>query len=105
MSSSSSGPALPTLIVTGGASDGLQIPLEAPGAEKTIGSGPSSHSGSPAATSTLIHARIAWEDAAVLLSDEGSAAGTFVNGEKVEAGHVLRTAIASPSVLPGRRRA
>ena len=34
MSSSSSGPLLPTLIVTGGPSDGLQIPLEAPGAEK-----------------------------------------------------------------------
>src|SRR6185436_1165303 len=43
MSSSSSGPLLPTLIVTGGTSDGLQIPLEAPGAEKIIGSGPSSH--------------------------------------------------------------
>ena len=89
MSSSASGPLLPTLIVTGGASDGLQIPLEAPGAEKIIGSGPSSHLRLTARNVDTLHARIAWEDAGVVLSDVGSAAGTFVNGERVESEQVL----------------
>ena len=89
MSSSSSGPLLPTLIVTGGASDGLQIPLEAPGAEKIIGSGPSSHLRLTSRNVDTLHARIAWEDTGVLLSDVGSAAGTFVNGERVETEQVL----------------
>ena len=88
--SSSSAPALPTLIVTGGASDGLQIQLEAPGAEKTIGSGATSHIRLTSRNVDFTHARIAWEDTSVLLSDEGSAAGTFVNGEKVAVGHVLQ---------------
>lgn len=90
MSSSSSGPPLPTLIVTGGASDGLQIQLEAPGAEKTLGSGPASHIRLASRNVGFKHARISWEDSAILLSDEGSAAGTFVNGEKVAGGHVLQ---------------
>jgi FHA domain-containing protein/IPT/TIG domain-containing protein len=89
MSSSSSVPSLPTLIVTGGSSDGLQIPLEAPGAEKIIGSGPTSHVRLTSRNVDASHARISWEDATVVLSDEGSAAGTFVNGEKVGTGHVL----------------
>ena len=58
MSSSASGPLLPTLIVTGGASDGLQIPLEAPGAEKIIGSGPSSHLRLTARNVDTLHAHI-----------------------------------------------
>ena len=89
MSSSASGPLLPTLIVTGGASDGLQIPLESPGAEKIIGSGPSSHLRLTNRNVDTLHARIAWEDAGVVLSDVGSAAGTFVNGERVETEQVL----------------
>src|SRR6185436_2451945 len=89
MSSSASGPLLPTLIVTGGASDGLQIPLESPGAEKIIGSGPSSHLRLTNRNVDTLHARIAWEDAGVVLSDVGSAAGTFVNGERVENEQVL----------------
>jgi hypothetical protein len=89
MSSSSSGPLLPTLIVTGGPSDGLAIPVAAPGAETVIGSGPSSHLRLTGRNVDSTHARVSWEDAAVLLSDEGSATGTFVNGEKVGTGHVL----------------
>src|ERR1700704_1305624 len=89
MSSSASGPLLPTLIVTGGASDGLQIPLEAPGAEKIIGSAATSHVRLTSRNVDASHARIAWEDAVVTLSDEGSTAGTFVNGEKVGTGHIL----------------
>ena len=89
MSSSSSGPPLPTLIVTGGSSDGLQIPLEGPGDAKIIGSGPDSHVRLTSRNVDASHARVSWEDAAVILSDEGSAAGTFVNGEKVATGHVL----------------
>jgi hypothetical protein len=90
MSSSASGPALPTLIVTGGASDGLEVQLESPGAEKTIGSAPTSHVRLVGRNVDAGHARVAWEDAGVVLSDDGSAAGTFVNGEKVGAGHMLQ---------------
>jgi hypothetical protein len=90
MSSSPSGPPLPTLIVTGGASDGVEVPLEGPGAEKTIGSGLSAHLRLTSRNVDATHARVVWEDAAVVLNDEGSAAGTFVNGEKVATGHVLQ---------------
>jgi hypothetical protein len=89
MSSSSSGPLLPTLIVTGGPSDGLEIPIAAPGAETVIGSGPSSHLRLTGRNVDSTHARVSWEDTAVVISDEGSATGTFVNGEKVATGHVL----------------
>ena len=89
MSSSASGPLLPTLIVTGGPSDGLAVPIAAPGAETVIGSGPTSHLRLTGRNVDSTHARVSWEDAAVILSDEGSATGTFVNGEKVGTGHVL----------------
>jgi len=91
MSSSSGGPPLPTLIVTGGASDGVSVEIELPGAEKTIGSAPNSHIRLTTRNVDAMHARVVWEeDGAVLLSDEGSASGTFVNGEKIAAGHVLQ---------------
>jgi FHA domain/IPT/TIG domain len=90
MSSSSGGPPLPTLIVTGGASDGLEIPLEAPGVEKIIGSSTTAHVRLSSRNVDGMHARVAWEDSAVILSDENSAAGTYVNGEKVGVGHVLQ---------------
>ncbi|PYQ41208.1 MAG: hypothetical protein DMF77_16510 [Acidobacteria bacterium] len=89
MSSSASGPLLPTLIVTGGPSDGVSVPIAAPGAETVIGSGPTSHLRLTGRNVDSTHARVSWEDAAVVLSDEGSATGTFVNGEKVGTGHVL----------------
>jgi hypothetical protein len=89
MSSSARGPQLPTLIVTGGPSDGLAVPIAAPGAETVIGSGPTSHLRLTGRNVDSTHARVSWEDAAVVLSDEGSATGTFVNGEKVGTGHVL----------------
>ncbi|HUG55263.1 MAG TPA: FHA domain-containing protein, partial [Vicinamibacteria bacterium] len=76
--------------MTGGASDGLEVQLESPGAEKTIGSSPSSHIRLTARNVDAGHARITWDDGAIVLSDEGSAAGTFVNGEKVVSGHVLQ---------------
>ena len=91
MSSSRSGPPpLPTLIVTGGPSDGTEMQLEAPGSEKSIGSGLSSHLRLSTRNVDARHARVVWEDAAVILSDEGSAAGTFVNGERVAGSHVLQ---------------
>ena len=90
MSSSSGGPPLPTLIVTGGASDGLEILIEAPGVEKTIGSAAHAQVRLTSRNVDGVHARVSWEDATVVLSDESSAAGTFVNGERVGAGHVLQ---------------
>ena len=90
MTSSASGPALPTLIVTGGASDGVEVKIESPGVEKTIGSGPSSHVRLTSQNVDALHARVAWDDGGVTLNDEGSAAGTFVNGEKIGTGHVLQ---------------
>jgi FHA domain-containing protein/IPT/TIG domain-containing protein len=90
MSSSSSGPPLPTLIVTGGASDGLEVLLEAPGVEKTIGSAAHAQVRLTSRNVDGVHARVSWEDATVVLTDESSAAGTFVNGERVGSGHVLQ---------------
>src|SRR4051812_47721268 len=90
MSSSSSGPPVPTLIVTGGPSDGLTVELEGPGSEKTIGSAPTSHVRLSSRNVDSRHARVSWDEIGVAISDEASAAGTFVNGEKIGTGHLLQ---------------
>ena len=49
------------------------------------------------------HARVLWDERGVVLSDEGSSTGTYVNGERI--GPTIRcwTATASASGPPGSR--
>lgn len=81
----------PTLIVTGPPRDGTLLALEGPGAEKVLGASPDAHLRLEADNVDAIHARIRWDPArGVILTDVGSAAGTYVNGERVGAGHTLQ---------------
>ncbi|PYQ23711.1 MAG: hypothetical protein DMF81_07900, partial [Acidobacteria bacterium] len=81
----------PTLIVTGPPRDGALLPLEAPGAEKVLGASPDAHLRLEADNVDAIHARVRWDAArGLILTDVGSAAGTYVNGERVGAGHALQ---------------
>jgi FHA domain-containing protein/IPT/TIG domain-containing protein len=81
----------PTLIVTGPPRDGTLLALEAPGAEKVLGASPDAHLRLEADNVDAIHARVRWDAArGVILTDVGSAAGTYVNGERVGAGHPLQ---------------
>jgi hypothetical protein len=80
----------PTLIVTGPPRDGTLLTLENPGAEKVLGASPDAQLRLEADNVDAIHARVRWDAArGMLLTDVGSAAGTYVNGERVGAGHVL----------------
>ena len=81
----------PTLIVTGPPRDGTLIALEGPGAEKVLGASPDAHLRLEADNVDAIHARVRWDPGrGVILTDVGSAAGTYVNGERVGAGHTLQ---------------
>jgi hypothetical protein len=81
----------PTLIVTGPPRDGTLLALEGPGAEKVLGASPDAHLRLEADNVDSIHARVRWDATrGVLLTDVGSVAGTYVNGERVGAGHVLQ---------------
>jgi len=81
----------PTLIVTGPPRDGTLLTLEAPGAEKVLGASPDAHLRVEADNVDAIHARVRWDAArGVILTDVGSAAGSYVNGERVGAGHTLQ---------------
>ena len=81
----------PTLIVTGPPCDGTLITLESPGAEKVLGASRDAHLRLEADNVDAIHARVRWDPArGLLLTDVGSAAGSYVNGERVGAGHVLQ---------------
>ena len=81
----------PTLIVTGPPCDGTLMTLESPGVERVLGASPDAHLRLEADNVDAIHARVRWDASrGMLLTDVGSAAGTYVNGERVGAGHVLQ---------------
>ena len=88
--SESQEPSHPVLIVTGPPRDGDMLALESLGFEKTLGSGPDCHFRLQAGNVDHNHARVVWEGRGVLLTDLGSAAGTYVNGEKIATDHSLR---------------
>ena len=81
----------PTLIVTGPPRDGTLLTLDAPGSERVLGASPDAHLRLEADNVDTIHARVRWDPArGVILTDVGSAAGSYVNGERVGAGHTLQ---------------
>jgi hypothetical protein len=83
-------PTHPLLIVTGPPRDGEALALESLGFEKNLGSGADCHLRLQAGNVDMLHARVVWEGRGVLLTDLGSAAGTYVNGEKIAADHLLQ---------------
>jgi hypothetical protein len=82
-------PHLPVLIVTGSSLDGTSLVLDTQGYEKIMGSGPDCHLRVEGGNVDYHHARVLWDERGVVLSDEGSSTGTYVNGERIGADHPL----------------
>lgn len=82
-------PHVPVLIVTGGACDGASLDVDTQGFEKVLGSGSDCHLRVEAQNVDFHHARVLWDERGVVLSDEGSSTGTYVNGERIGADHPL----------------
>src|SRR5512134_985633 len=82
-------PAHPLLIVTGGPRDGADLALESIGFEKVLGSGTKCHLRLEVANVESEHARVVWDERGVVISDQGTATGTYVNGEKIGVDHHL----------------
>jgi FHA domain-containing protein/IPT/TIG domain-containing protein len=76
-------PAQPILIVTGGPRDGATLVLDVPGAPRLLGTSPECHLRLEGRNVDHHHAHVEWEDRGVMLVDEASTAGTYVNGERV----------------------
>jgi len=82
-------PHLPVLIVTGSSLDGTALVLDTQGFEKILGSGADCHLRVEGGNVDFHHARVLWDERGVVLSDEGSSTGTYVNGERIGADHPL----------------
>jgi hypothetical protein len=82
-------PHVPVLIVTGGARDGASLVVDTQGFEKVLGSGSDCHLRVEAQNVDFHHARVLWDERGVMLSDEGSSTGTYVNGERIGPDHPL----------------
>ena len=82
-------PHVPVLIVTGGARDGATLAVDTQGFEKVLGSGSDCHLRVEAQNVDFHHARVLWDERGVVLSDEGSSTGTYVNGERIGPDHPL----------------
>ena len=81
---------VPTLVMTGGPLDGTAYPLQFTGREIIVGSSLDADVQILLGNVESFHSRISFENGALLLSDAGSATGTFVNGEKIENAHPLQ---------------
>ncbi len=81
---------VPTLVMTGGPLDGTSYPLPLTGGESIVGSSMDAGVQIMLGNVEPFHARVVFTPAGLAIEDAGSATGTFVNGEKVEARHALQ---------------
>jgi len=79
----------PALIVTGGPLEGTVLSLDS-ASPRVVGSGPDCHLRLASENVAAVHARVSWDGQRLLLTDAGSAPGTFVNGEKAAGAQILR---------------
>jgi hypothetical protein len=75
--------------VTGSSRDGASLVLDTQGYEKVLGTGNDCHLRVEGGNVDSRHARVLWDDRGVVLSDEGSSTGTYVNGERIGTDHPL----------------
>lgn len=81
----------PTLVIAGGPRNGESLVLDSPGLEKLLGSAADCHLRFTGSSIDHHHAGVFWDDSAgILISDQASATGTWVNGERVQAPRVLQ---------------
>ena len=88
--SSTDGTAHPSVVVASGPEAGQTLVIDAPMVEKSIGSGTNAHLRLSSPGIDAIHAVLTWEDRGVVVTDVGSDAGVYVNGEKVEDDRVVK---------------
>jgi hypothetical protein len=81
---------VPTLVMTGGPLDGTAYPLQFTGREIIVGSSLDADVQILLGNVESFHSRIGFEGGALVISDAGSATGTFVNGEKTDGAHPLQ---------------
>lgn len=86
----SEGVTQPTLVMTGGPLDGTTYPLAMAGQDLVLGSSMDADVQIMLGNVEPHHARVAFGSAGLIIADAGSATGTFVNGEKVEAEQALQ---------------
>jgi hypothetical protein len=82
--------AVPTLVVTGGPLDGTTFEIPDASRDRLLGSSTDCDLQILLGNVEPVHAKVALGHGGLLLSDGGSATGTFVNGEKIEADHALQ---------------
>src|SRR5262245_3428846 len=90
MSDSSSPVTLPTLVVTGGPLDGTAFPIDDSAATRILGASPDADLQLLLGNVEPAHAQVRRGREGLVLSDGGSATGTYVNGEKIEGELVLQ---------------
>ena len=81
---------VPTLVMTGGPLDGTAYPLKLAGRQAVIGSSTDADVQIVLGNVEALHAWVGFEAGFLVISDAGSATGTFVNGEKIEGAQPLR---------------
>jgi hypothetical protein len=82
---------LPALVIAGGPRNGESLVIDVPGVEKRLGSAADSHLRFAGASVDYHHAGVLWDESAgILLTDQASATGTWVNGERVTAPRALQ---------------
>src|SRR5712691_9645589 len=77
----------PALIVTGGPQDGRTIICDESGC--ILGSGPTAKVPIILNNVSPDHAEVAWDGRQLRIRDNGSATGTYLNGEKITEGRAL----------------
>ena len=91
MSDSASGTVtVPTLIVTGGPLDGTSFQVDDSSRERLLGSSTDCDLQLLLGNVEPVHAKVTRGARGLLLSDGGSATGTYVNGEKIETDYLLQ---------------
>jgi len=81
---------VPTLVMTGGALDGTAYPIPMTGREVVMGSSKDAGVQIMLGNVEPFHAKLIFTQTGLAIADAGSATGTFVNGEKVDAEHPLQ---------------
>lgn len=80
----------PAIVVRRGGVPGTSVPLTGDSGSLVLGSAPDCQIPLLLTNVESIHARVQWEAGSVLLMDEGSVFGTFVNGEAVQGARPLQ---------------
>ena len=81
----------PALVIAGGPRNGETLVIDGQGMDRVLGSAPDCHLRFGGSSVDHHHATVTWEDTqGLVINDQGSASGTWVNGERVAGQRVLQ---------------